>query len=245
MKVITVNGYKHSGKTSVCEAIIRTLTERGYSVGSAKQFYSDGFLIDDDLKNSSYRHRAAGSRLVTARMPKETDIMSLKPFSLEEILAFYDHDFVVLESVRDCYAPRIVTAKTLEDIEPHKKHCFAISGIISNTDIKEYQGIPIINPFDEPDRLTDLVIQTAFEPLPTVENGSCSECGFSCEVMTDRIIDGLSCRSDCPFDRTGINMIFKDNPVMLTQEKKDMINKFLAELIDEDLGKTSIDIRMK
>ncbi len=241
MRVITVNGHKHSGKTTICQSIISTLRERGYSVGSAKEMYRE-FLIDHDEKNSTYRQRLAGSQLITGRILNETDIMYLRRLTLEEILAVYDQDFVILESVRDCLAPRIIAAHNIEEISEHHHDAVAISGIVSNTDLKEYNGLPIINPFEEADKLADIVEKYAIEPLPSTINGECGRCGYSCKEMLSRIIKGEAKRSDCPYSRQEINILNNGNSIILSDEDKKVIRDLMAKLSNGNPAK--IDIRI-
>ncbi len=241
MRVITVNGHKHAGKTTICESIISTLRKRGYTVGSAKEMYRE-FLIDHDEKNSTYRQRMCGSQMITGRMPNETDFMHLKRLSLEEILAVYDQDFVILESVRDCLAPRIIAAHSLEEIDEHHHDAIAISGIVSNTDVKEYNGLPIINPFEEADKLANVVEKHAIEPLPSVIEGECGKCGYSCREMLGRIISGKSKRSDCPYSRQEFNLLKDGNVVILSEEDKEDIKKIIKKISGNDPKK--IDIRL-
>ena len=97
MKAIAVNGITKSGKTTVCETIIKGLRQRGYAVGSVKEIHFESFAIDPDPNTNTNRHRAAGSQLVTARGMYETDILYQSMLSMEEILRHYNHDYVILE----------------------------------------------------------------------------------------------------------------------------------------------------
>ncbi len=107
MKAIAVIGTSDSGKTAVCETIIRTLRARGgYTVGSVKEIHHAGFALDSDpTEDTGGRHRAAGSQLVTARAVHETDILYPSKLPVPEILRHYDHDYVILEGVSDCNVP--------------------------------------------------------------------------------------------------------------------------------------------
>ena len=74
MKAIAVNGRSKSGKTTVCETIIKGLRQRGYTVGSVKEIHFEAFSIDPDPRTNTNRHRSEGYQLVTARGLGETDI---------------------------------------------------------------------------------------------------------------------------------------------------------------------------
>ncbi|HOO12852.1 MAG TPA: molybdopterin-guanine dinucleotide biosynthesis protein B, partial [Bacillota bacterium] len=132
MRVFSVFGITQSGKTTTIENIIRELRKRRYSVGSVKEIHFEKFAIDKEGTNT-YRHRMAGSELVTARGYKETDILFQRMLSMDEILRFYHHDFVVLEGVTDCNVPKIVTARNTAEVDERLDDTvFAISGRIAN-----------------------------------------------------------------------------------------------------------------
>ncbi|MCL0076168.1 molybdopterin-guanine dinucleotide biosynthesis protein MobB, partial [Dehalococcoidia bacterium] len=101
MKAFSVIGITQSGKTTTIENIIRGLKKRRYSVGSVKEIHFEEFAIDQEGTNT-YRHRVAGSELVTARGYYETDILFPEQLSMEQILRFYEQDYIVLEGVTDC-----------------------------------------------------------------------------------------------------------------------------------------------
>lgn len=162
MKVFSVIGISKSGKTTTIENIIKELRKRNYSVGSVKEIHFQQFKMDPEGTNT-FRHKAAGSQLVTARGAYETDILYQNKLSVNEILNFYNQDFVILEGVRDTCAPKIVTAHDVEGINDRlDETVFAISGRISN-EIEEFNGLPVINSINEIEKLVDLIEEKVFE----------------------------------------------------------------------------------
>lgn len=156
MKVFSVIGISKSGKTTTIENIIKELIKRNYTVGSVKEIHFEKFKMDTEGTNT-YRHKEAGSQLVTAWGNYETDILFQRKLTLDEILNFYHYDFVVLEGVRDKNIPKIITAHTLEEIEERlDEDTIAISGRISNS-MEEYKGIPVINTINNVEKLVDLI----------------------------------------------------------------------------------------
>ncbi len=171
MKLITICGYSLTGKTTVAETLIRALKTQGYSVGSVKDIHFEDFALDVPGSNTD-KHRQAGSELVTARGKHETDILYPKQLSMQEILAFYTQDFVVVEGYRELAAAKIVTAEKREDLaELLDDNVIAISGKIAQ-EITEYQGIPVINCLENGAELVDLVLEKAYEYLPSSLNRS-------------------------------------------------------------------------
>lgn len=156
MKVFSVVGVHHSGKTTIIENVIKELRNRGYSVGSVKEIHFEKFAIDTEGTNT-HRHKMAGSQLVTARGIYETDILYQTKLNMDEILKFYNHDYVVLEGVTDIRVPKIISAHTEEEVlERLDELTFAISGKLSN-ELKEFNGLPVINPIENIKALVDLI----------------------------------------------------------------------------------------
>lgn len=207
MKAFTVIGTTKTGKTTTIENIIKELKRRRFSVGSIKEIHYDKFAIDTEGTNT-YRHAAAGAGIVTARGHCETDILYPRKLSVEEILKYYDQDYVVMEGVSDYNLPVIVCASDTADIEKYRKkdyfnRVFAISGVVSNTE-KDYNGIPVINAVERAEELTDLIIEKVFDILPDYSPECCSECGYSCRELASRILSGRSKRQDCKIGQAKI-----------------------------------------
>jgi len=166
MKVFSVVGITESGKTTTIENIIKELRKRGYSVGSVKEIHFEQFAIDTEGSNT-YRHKEAGSQLVTARGYYETDILFQEKLKVDEILKFYDHDFVILEGIADANVPKIITAHNEKEVlERLDDMVFAISGRLSNT-LDEFENLPVINTMDNVERLVDLIEEKVLDRLPS------------------------------------------------------------------------------
>jgi molybdopterin-guanine dinucleotide biosynthesis protein B len=160
MKVFTIYGYTGSGKTTVAEKVIEALCKRGYSVGSIKEIHYENFKIDTPGTNT-FRHKAHGADPVTARGHYETDIMYRKKLSIPEILTHYNQDYVVCEGVTDFTLPKILTAKSLEELkERWEEGIFAISGRIAEELGNKYNDVPVFNVLTEIDELTELIEKT-------------------------------------------------------------------------------------
>lgn len=213
MKVFSVIGISKSGKTTTIENIIKELRKRSYSVGSVKEIHYEKFKIDPEGTNT-HRHKVAGSELVTARGYYETDILFQEKLSVNEILNFYNHDYVILEGVRDTCAPKIVTAHTVEGIEDRlDETTFAISGRISNS-LEDYKGIPVINSITNVEKLVDLIEEKVFDMLPDADEKCCQECGYTCTELCSLILKNKAKRGDCVL--TEQNVILKINDKEIT-----------------------------
>ncbi len=169
MKVISVIGISSTGKTTTIENIIKELKRRNYSVGTVKEIHFHAFQMDVEGTNT-YRHKEAGATLVTARGAHETDVLFQEKLSLDRILSFYDHDYVLLEGVRDTNIPKILTAIDREGIEDRfDESVVAISGKIS-AEITEYKGLPAINSLTNIEGLVDLIEEKSYNVQADIDN---------------------------------------------------------------------------
>ncbi|WP_105616609.1 molybdopterin-guanine dinucleotide biosynthesis protein B [Vallitalea okinawensis] len=214
MKVISVYGYSGTGKTTTIENIIKELKRRRYKVASVKEIHFEGFTIDQEGTNT-YRHKEAGSELVTARGYTETDILYQEKLSIQEILNLYKlYDYVIMEGVTDCNCPKILTAKTEADITTRiDGHVFIISGRIAN-EKSTYKELPVMNSLDNIEELVDRIEDYAIEPLPDFSETCCGLCGTNCKEHLKRVLQGKALLSQCK--------IKDDNTIRLTVGNKEL-----------------------
>lgn len=173
MKVFAVFGVSRTGKTTTAEMIIQELRRRKRSVGSIKDIHAESFAIDTPGTNT-FRHKEAGAQMVIARGLRETDILLQRRLSLEEMLKFFHHDFVVIEGCNEEPLPKILTAKSFREVDERlDSWVFAISGVISN-DIasgdtsddrrgRDYKGVPVLNARTDAAALVDLIENKALD----------------------------------------------------------------------------------
>lgn len=245
MKVFSIIGISKTGKTTTIENIIKELKRRRYSVGSIKEIHFEKFEIDTKGSNT-YRHRMAGSELVTARGYKETDILYSRKLSVDEILKHYNYDYVLMEGVTDVIAPRIVTAENVQQIEEKlDDYVFAISGKISN-EIENYKGIPVINSFEKINDLVNLIENKVFEKLPNFPIECCDQCGYGCEELGVRILKGLSKRNECIISKDNIELFINDKKIdMVPFVKKILYNSVNGVVKELDGYKNNAEITIK
>lgn len=203
MKVFSVIGITKSGKTTTIENIIKELRKRNYTVGSVKEIHYEKFKMDVEGTNT-HRHKMAGSQLVTARGYHETDILFQERLDINDLLNYYNHDYVILEGVRDTCAPKIVTAHDEKGIlDRMDETTFLISGQISNK-MTEYEGIPLINSMTEIEKMVDFIEEKVFDRLPDMKDECCSACGYTCSQLSSKILKGQKERSDCALTKQDV-----------------------------------------
>ncbi len=167
MKIFSIVGYSHSGKTATAVAVIEELIRRGCTVGAVKE--SHHAIRTDVQGTNTDRLRRAGASLVAARGQGETHVFFNERLPLARILSYYDYDYVVLEGVSDSDVPQIITAIDTDGIEAKwNAHTFAVSGVISGR-MSEYKGLTVINGIADTARLVDLIEKKAviWQPVRT------------------------------------------------------------------------------
>ncbi|HZK24785.1 MAG TPA: molybdopterin-guanine dinucleotide biosynthesis protein MobB [Oscillospiraceae bacterium] len=247
MKVFSVFGITKSGKTTTIEKIIAELRKRRYSVGSVKEIHFEKFAIDTEGTNTD-RHKKAGSQLVTARGMYETDVLLQRQLAVNEILSFYDHDYVLLEGVTDTCAPKIVTAHSTEEVDARlDETVFAISGRLANS-MQEYRGLPVINAITETDKLVDLIIEKVFTRLPDVAPECCAACGVSCTELSASILQGTAKREDCVISDGSVTLTIDDQELSIVPFVQKLLYNAVtgvAKELDGYRGNGEIVVRIK
>lgn len=232
MKVMSVRGLTHSGKTTVIETIIRGLRRRGYSVGSVKEIHYEAFVMDQPGTNTD-RHKEAGAQLVTALGMYETDILYQEKLPIRKLLAHYDYDYVILEGVDDPTIPKIVTGHDCEGLDERLDDTvFAFSGVIADK-CKEYRGKEVVHCLKEADRLVDLVQYYAFELLPGFTEKCCGLCGTDCAGFCRQIITGEVKRSDCPLKDDGVTLKINGQAIVMVPFVQKLIQNVVLSVVSE------------
>lgn len=230
MRVFSVNGISRSGKTTTIEHVIAELKRRGYTVGSVKDIHFEAFAIDTEGTNT-YRHRKAGADVVTARGLAETDILFPGRLPVLRILEFYDHDWVVLEGVKDFPVPSIACGRSLEELEKViSPATFAVSGVISAS-MDSHAGIPAFDARTQTGQLVDLMERRVFPVLPAVDPECCSECGRTCTDMVGAILSGEASREDCRHGDFGVRLSIGGRDIAIVPFVQEVIRRTVGGLV--------------
>ena len=240
MKVFSVFGVSSSGKTTTIENITKELKRREFSVGIIKEVNSDASVSESGGSNT-YDYRDIGSELVATRGCHGTDILFTEKLSVENMLRFFNQDYVVMEGIIDTETPKILcideTGELPEEIDDT---VFAISGIISK--IKEYKGIPIINVVDDVKTLVDLIQEKVFEKLPGI---NCGKCGGDCRQMAADILKGNATRKDCKVTQESVEVYIDNKPMPLIPFVKDIVESVVKGVLSPLKGYKDGDITIK
>ena len=165
MRIITVKGFKKTGKTTTVMRIIGELVRRGYSVGSSKDTHFEGFAMDQE-NTDSWRHAKAGASTVIISGLHETDVLYQHRIEVRDLLDLFTEDFVVTEGDTGLPVANIVTGKTEEDLEKRRdENTVCFSGIIAG-ERTEFGGLPVIDATSDIGALVDLIEAKATEYTP-------------------------------------------------------------------------------
>lgn len=194
MKSVAIIGFKDSGKTTVAEVLIRMLKERGLKVVVIKHAHGGITLYSDD----SSRLFKAGADHVVALSDKESLELKRKPGSLWQYISlFRGFDFLVVEGFKSLFpGTRIVVARDFEEAKKLSSPLvIAYTGRIAefSQDIK--LDAPVINVKEEPEKLLQIVLEKAIEPLPALNCGFCKY--GSCLALAEAIVRGEATYAEC------------------------------------------------
>jgi len=238
VKVFSVIGVSKSGKTTTIEEIVKELIRRRYSVGTVKDIHFEKFAMDQPGTNT-YRHREAGSQLVTARGLYETDVLFQKRLPVDEILKFYDHDFVLLEGVRDFNVPKIVCGHNEQEVDERlDPTVFALSGVIAEN-LSQYKGLPVFNSLKDVKNLVDYIEAKVPHVLPNVPKECCGKCGASCEELLVDILRGKRKRSECRIDGGRVKLFVGDEEIPMVDFVKEILEGTVRGLVSKLKGYNS------
>lgn len=165
--IIAVVGSRQSGKTTAIETIIQGLAKRGRRVAAIKHIPEADFTMDTEQKDT-WRYTRSGAQTVATVAPHEIAIIKkvdTAKLSLDQITRIFENNFdlLILEGFRKLVekeptVQKIIATKTMEEVldaSKHYKPILAFVGPLSSQATK--LQIPYINPFQEPEKLVDLV----------------------------------------------------------------------------------------
>jgi molybdopterin-guanine dinucleotide biosynthesis adapter protein len=168
--IVAVVGSSNSGKTTAVEHIVKGLTEKGYTVASAKRIPEPNFTLDTEGKDT-YRHAKAGAQTVLSVAPDELGIIrktDSKKLSLEQIISEIpeETDIIILEGFKslvgeDLSIPKVVGIKTADEMAEALNRYKNILAFINHKAEKTIETeFPVIDPMKDPQKLVDLVAKT-------------------------------------------------------------------------------------
>ncbi|MFO7896977.1 MAG: molybdopterin-guanine dinucleotide biosynthesis protein B [Candidatus Cloacimonadales bacterium] len=249
MKVLSVAGYHHSGKTTLVVNIIRELKKRGYKVQSIKDIHYEDFSMETPASNS-WKHWEASDDTVIARGLHETYKIWHRQLKLPEMLVEMSADYLIVEGMTSAALPRIICAKDENQLqELVNPTVMAVSGIYADQH-EEYQNLPVYKSTSQISQIVDLIEAKTFEVLPQAEPECCSHCGFTCFEMVGKILSGEKNRQACVADsqaRVELSVGGKEIKIVPFVQKilADTVEAIVRNLDNSERGDIVLKIRQK
>lgn len=149
MRIVSIVGYKNTGKTSLTIKVIEELCKRGFKVASIKHSHHK-MEIDHENKDT-WKHKEAGSDLVVG-IGERTFFNINESMPLEKLLFLIkvidDVDFVVIEGFKTYKYAKICTSPDIEDeytIATVDSFNITPEGVSDLVDVIEEKSYDIIN----------------------------------------------------------------------------------------------------
>jgi molybdopterin-guanine dinucleotide biosynthesis protein B len=210
-RVVSVIGYKNSGKTRVVESLVRELTGREFSVGTVKHTADDVRL--DTPGKDTWRHREAGSRATAIIHDRSAAVFYDRYLTVREAVERLGGlDYVVIEGLKTLeITPKIVVPRSASDMESLSD---GLEVAIARMPGVEIDGcdVPVIS-IGSPSPLADVVETRALPLLPGLDCGGCGH--DDCGGMARAILAGEAEASDCVAMRPGFSLRVDGDEVAL------------------------------
>lgn len=215
MEIISViSKTSKSGKTTVVGKLVEVLKKRGYSVATIKHIPKEKFTIDRE-GSDTWIHGKAGADLVVGLSNHEAAFLLKQEKSLKEVIEliknFGSYDFLIIEGFKRNKFPKIIAAKSLEDVEELRDELtLAVSGIIASKNPE--LDLPVVDVLKEPEKLADILdspelrVKAVLRKLPML---NCGECGLNCTEMARKIAKGEKKFEDCVVIKAGRDVVIE------------------------------------
>lgn len=145
MQVFAVSGYSGSGKTTVVEKIVSTLTKRGHSVITVKSSAHD---VDEERGTDTWRHRHAGAQETIMLGPKSTVVHYGERRTLNTLIQEEDADYLIIEGMKSSDIPKIWCVGPLGLEEEQLPSSVKAVVVWEKSEKMQHDSIPIIEAND-------------------------------------------------------------------------------------------------
>jgi len=225
MKIISIVGIRHSGKTSTITALIEAIRRRGKSVGVCKTMLSPTYTLGKSVSDAQ-RFRRAGSELICIRSKGETAFLHPEALPLSKVFESYRGcDYVLLEGDYFAPIPRIVCAQQEEDaIMRMNTRTLAFAGRISEQSETELP-LPCFNALTDAESLLAHIDKMIPDIMP------CTLLDQQLPPVSGIVDDGFSNPGDqCSEEETEpLQVIWGDRRISLSAEQQAVLIGWIKE----------------
>jgi molybdopterin-guanine dinucleotide biosynthesis protein B len=211
-RIVSIVGFKDSGKTQLVESLVKEFHKRGYASGTLKHTAEDEPF--DTPGKDTWRHRKAGAEATAILHSKSA------AFFIDRYIPLYDAierlgkvDYVILEGFKSIEASARI-ALIREEIEVDKLLNGLEIAIINNTRKKLPipEKIPVYSS-KETQKLVDIIEKKAFPMLPLL---NCGGCGYrNCKAFAKALLNNETKIEKCVGYSPSFNLKVNDKPVNL------------------------------
>ncbi len=103
MRVFAISGYSGTGKTTLVEAIVSSLVERGHSVVTMKSSHHEA---GPDQGKDTLRHLQAGASLTVFLRTSNEDAELKERISTADLAKLSEHEFLIIEGMKSANVPK-------------------------------------------------------------------------------------------------------------------------------------------
>ncbi|MEA2040723.1 MAG: molybdopterin-guanine dinucleotide biosynthesis protein MobB [Thermodesulfobacteriota bacterium] len=234
MKVFGITGFKKSGKTTLGVRLSQELSKMGLSVGILKHVPGDINLPDTDT--SKYGLHAD---FVCAVSSIESEMIVKGKRSIEDILAYFDCDIVLVEGFKKKKTfPKIVC------IRDKAEENDLFDGLqLATASFKENIADFNIMDDDHVKKMAAIVIERSFK-LPDLD---CGHCGYeSCYELAKEIVSGNETIDSCVSLNPLISVKIDGDDMPLNPFLSDLFKNIILSMVSplrgSKKGKIQIEI---
>ncbi|GAB7078372.1 molybdopterin-guanine dinucleotide biosynthesis protein MobB [Megalodesulfovibrio paquesii] len=187
MKGVQILGFKKTGKTTLCDALLSRIRDKGLVPCALKCTHNPGLDKEDTDTDRFLKH----CRTVGALAGGESAVFWNTPRSLPDMLALLSGDVLVMEGGREhALAPRVLVLNDPDDAEKLSDPglVLAVFGEVA------VPGLPHVPHLTDVEALLDLVLAKGFV-LPGLDCGACGRDG--CGGLAADILAGRASGEDC------------------------------------------------
>ncbi|UJX41400.1 molybdopterin-guanine dinucleotide biosynthesis protein MobB [Desulfovibrio sp. JY] len=192
-KGVQVLGFKKSGKTALCEALLARFSSLGVVPCALKCTHNPGLDKEDTDTDRFLAH----CRTVGAIAARESALFWNDPRKISDMIAMLDGEVLVIEGGREhAVAPRVLVLR-----EPAEAEALSAPGLVLGTyGTVRAPGLPH---FESLEAVAEAVLEKGFV-LPGLDCGACGreDCG---ELAAD-ILAGRATPDDCATTRVALSV---------------------------------------
>jgi molybdopterin-guanine dinucleotide biosynthesis protein B len=233
MTGIQILGFKKSGKTTLCQALLAELQGRGLTPCALKCTHNPGLDKEDTDTDRFLAH----CRTVGAIAGRESALFFNDPRKVSDMIAMLDGDVLVMEGGREhAVAPRVLVLR-----EPAEAAELSAPGLVLGTyGPVRAPGLPHI---ESVAALADLVLSRGFV-LPGLDCGACGR--DDCAGLAADILATAASPDDCATRHVSLSISVGGRPLTVNPFVERILASGIRGLLSElkGFGPGAIELRI-